>query len=336
MERSVRIGLAFVLALSALGLAAPSSARAASEEAFKETEAEAFHELDDMIFRLRMFHEEARASLMASLALPVFADYFALPESRTNRYDDRRHIVLTNRQTELRRRMEAWTLSLHRRFPIGESCLIDRHGQEHMRVVAGAVKEPEEFSSEESDAPFFASTLALAPGRVHLSAPYMSPDTHRWVVAFTSPVPPIAGAVPGFFHIEVPLALYQDILATKEYGFANAQAPVRDLDEQGITFILDAGGRVLAHSRREIAFVKRPDRQGGMGGHAHDEKIDDYLPPARSISADPAFLASVERMRRGEVGLIRLTVDGKPFVLVFQPVPDRPGWSLGHLDPVGH
>ncbi|MCC7167234.1 MAG: cache domain-containing protein [Rhodospirillales bacterium] len=325
-----------LLVAAALGATAPA-ARATDEAQYTATEEEARHEIEDMVFRLRMFHEEARASLMASLALPVFAEYFALPESRANRYDSRGLLVLSERQTELRRRMEGWALALHRRFPIGETCLVDRQGQEHMRVVGGAVKEPAEFSSEENTAPFFAPTLALTPGRVHLSEPYMSPDVFRWVVAFATPLPPGAdGKTPGFFHIEVPLALYQDILATKEYSFANAHAPMRDLDEQGRTFLIDRNGRLIADSRREIAFVKRPDQQGsGMGGHVHDERLADYLPPARSISAHPAFLAAIERMRQGETALIRLALDGKPYVLAFQPVPDRPGWSLGHLDPVG-
>jgi diguanylate cyclase (GGDEF)-like protein len=66
---------------------------------------------------------------------------------------------------------------------IGEACIIDEQGREFARVTEGVVALESELSLNEAENPFFAPTLALGPGQVHQAAPYVSPDTGRWVIS---------------------------------------------------------------------------------------------------------------------------------------------------------
>jgi diguanylate cyclase (GGDEF)-like protein len=76
-------------------------------------------------------------------------------------------------------------------FPtqIGELCFIDRSGSENARVVHGKRAPVSDLSPDEADNPFFLPTFALRPGRVFQSQPYVSPDTHDWVVGNATPIP---------------------------------------------------------------------------------------------------------------------------------------------------
>ena len=76
-------------------------------------------------------------------------------------------------------------------FPrqIGELCFIDRSGSENARVVHGKRAPVSDLSPDEADNPFFRPTFALRPGQVFQSQPYVSPDTHDWVIGNATPIP---------------------------------------------------------------------------------------------------------------------------------------------------
>jgi diguanylate cyclase (GGDEF)-like protein len=76
-------------------------------------------------------------------------------------------------------------------FPrqIGELCFIDRGGSENARVVHGQRAPVSALSPDEASNPFFGPTFALRPGQVFQSEPYVSPDTHDWVVGNATPIP---------------------------------------------------------------------------------------------------------------------------------------------------
>jgi diguanylate cyclase (GGDEF)-like protein len=76
-------------------------------------------------------------------------------------------------------------------FPkqIGELCFIDRSGSENARVVHGKRAPVSDLSPDEASNPFFAPTFALRPGQVFQSRPYVSPDTHDWVIGNATPIP---------------------------------------------------------------------------------------------------------------------------------------------------
>jgi len=76
-------------------------------------------------------------------------------------------------------------------FPkqIGELCFIDRSGSENARVVHGKRAPVSDLSPDEADNPFFRPTFALRAGQVFQSRPYVSPDTHDWVIGNATPIP---------------------------------------------------------------------------------------------------------------------------------------------------
>src|SRR5919198_561851 len=76
-------------------------------------------------------------------------------------------------------------------FPkqIGELCFIDRSGSENARVVHGKRAPVSDLSPDEGENPFFAPTFALRAGQVFQSRPYVSPDTHDWVIGNATPIP---------------------------------------------------------------------------------------------------------------------------------------------------
>ncbi|MBF0156607.1 MAG: cache domain-containing protein [Magnetococcales bacterium] len=317
----------------------PGKLSAAPQETPEKARHQAWQQLDVMMFRLKMFHHEAMSSMLSSLELPLFRDYFALPESRVLKRDEKGEVVFSEAQRLLRREMEEWVLHLHQRFTIGESCLVDRTGREHFRVVGGEAEESSHFSAEESDSPFFRRAMSAAPGEVVVSKPYMSPDSFHWVLAFSSPVVMADGDIPGFFHFEVPLDVFQTLLRTRLYGYVRREGgPDFDVEEEGRYFLLDRKGLVIADSRRQISTElvasRHPERSPELPDYVRPERMREYFPQANSLYADPAFLAEATRMKAGESGEAQLTLGGRDYVLVYQPVPGLP-WTLGHLDPIG-
>jgi diguanylate cyclase (GGDEF)-like protein len=100
-----------------------------------------------------------------------------------------------DRQSKLRSRYAAGAndalVYLESLFPkqIGELCFIDRSGSENARVVHGQRAPVSDLSPDEAENPFFRPTFALSAGQVFQSQPYVSPDTHDWVVGNATPIP---------------------------------------------------------------------------------------------------------------------------------------------------
>lgn len=335
MKRPARLRCAL---LGALLYAIMPAAPAAPAADVPSATAQAQDHLDLMLFRLKMFHQEARSSMVATLDLELFRDYFSLPESLKNRYDELGTIQLTPAQDAIRQRLERWVLTLHDRFPIGETCLIDRNGQEHMRVVGGKVEKPVHFSNEEHGAPFFQPSFAAKAGEVVLSDPYMSADVHRWVIAFTSPVVLDDKEKPAFYHFEIPLEIHQRLVSTVDYAFESRGEVRPDTKEEGRAFIVDRNsGLLIADSRQRIDYElkaeRHPDKIRELPDYLPPEELADYLPPASSISKHPAFLAVIDEMKSGRAGSRVIELPDRSYVIVFAPVPGRE-WSVAHLDPV--
>ena len=95
---------------------------------------------------------------------------------------------------------------------IGESCLIDERGRELARVTHGIAAVASALSPYEGNNPFFAPTLALPARQVYQGKPYVSPDTHDWVISNSTWVPTAAGRRV-IVHFEVSLASFLPSLA---------------------------------------------------------------------------------------------------------------------------
>jgi diguanylate cyclase (GGDEF)-like protein len=102
---------------------------------------------------------------------------------------------------------------LERLYPgaIGEACLIDERGYELARVTRGIPAAATDLSNKEKENAFFAATLALPFGQVYQAAPYVSQDTHTWVISNSTWVP-LAGGQRLIVHFEVSLPSFQQYL----------------------------------------------------------------------------------------------------------------------------
>jgi diguanylate cyclase (GGDEF)-like protein len=94
------------------------------------------------------------------------------------------------------------------RDSISEACFIDRSGAEVGRMVRSERAALDDLSLNESKNPFFAPTLAMKPGEVHQSAPYLSMDTNEWVIANATPLA-VGGTNVALVHFEVSLESFR-------------------------------------------------------------------------------------------------------------------------------
>jgi hypothetical protein len=102
-------------------------------------------------------------------------------------------------------RVNAALISLEKLYPdsIGEACFIAPSGIELARATKGRRAEHADLSPDESSNPFFAPTFAQAVGGVYQARPYVSPDTHEWVVSNSTPLVAASGHKVALVHFEI-------------------------------------------------------------------------------------------------------------------------------------
>jgi signal transduction histidine kinase len=70
-----------------------------------------------------------------------------------------------------------------------------------------------ELSTNESVHPFFKPTFQLGRGLVYQAAPYLSPDTHEWVISNSTVITTPAGLSPAIVHFEISIESLRRTLA---------------------------------------------------------------------------------------------------------------------------
>jgi diguanylate cyclase (GGDEF)-like protein len=169
-------------------------------------------------------------------------------------------------------------------FPkqIGELCFIDRSGSENARVVHGDRAPVSDLSPDEADNPFFAPTFALRPGQVFQSQPYVSPDTHDWVIGNATPIPlgPKRRSV-AIVHYELSVESFRQQL--------------RQSDDGDDLRVVDATtGRVVIDG-------SRPQRVGAPLGSRSDRRFAPLARTARSagVTTVDGHVAAYRHLRAG-------------------------------------
>ena len=168
---------------------------------------------------LFMKHRRAIKALQSTLRNPAFKAFF-MTEDEAQRAVHRADI-------------EQSTLKVQRYFAIEEMCLIDRDGNELVRMVDGALDD--HLSDSEENNPFFAPAFLLPEGEVLISEVYVSPDNGRWVQAYVTPIA-VAGQNVGLLHYE------QEITRIAGELF-------KELGDDQVLLGFDEGGRLLFDSR---------------------------------------------------------------------------------------
>ena len=198
--------------------------------------------------------------------------------ARQNEAFDR--LYLTGDQSALEA-VQNQILYLQDRFAIDEICVIAANGVENARCTLGKLAGVDELSPDETSAPFFLPTLALADGEVYKSpVPYVSPDTHRWVVAHATPIVLPDGTKAGIFHFEIPLVWFAAKVNTN--GLAG-----------GYSFLMTKDGQMLVHP--QIDEMRR-----ATGIDPSNSEQADF--PSATAWASEDFNRLIERMKSEQTG----------------------------------
>ena len=211
--------------------------RALSGEAREQSEA------------LGHYFARARSLTQVTANNPAFRSFYEEP-------GDRRQKILA--QGETVKDANRALAYLEHLFPgsVGEACFIDRAGPENARAVSGEVASISDLSPDERAAPFFKPTFALKPGQVYQARPYVSPDTHSWVVSNSTPLATAGAAPQAIVHFEISLDSFRRQLT--------ATSPRFD-----VAVVEAQSGRVIVDSR-----YPQPSGDEARLGRPFDERFE--------------------------------------------------------------
>jgi len=190
------------------------------------------HLVSDKSQEINSLHANASQELILALQDPLFVEYFELPETKAGNVYEDGVLQFTDKQQEIKSDLEQMIYLFQNKFDVDETCIIDGTGQEHSRLVLSRVAYDDDLSPDEEFAPFFEPSFEKNLDEVHVQFPYVSPDTNRWVFAYTSPVVLGDGQKPAFFHFEMPITVFQRIVNV----------------DGGRMYIVDPNGFIIADS----------------------------------------------------------------------------------------
>jgi len=204
-----------------------------SDSVIHDSEVEAMKSIISMKSQeIESLHATASSELILALQDPLFVEYFELPETKAGNVYEDEVLQFTDKQNEIKSDLEQMIYLFQNKFDVDETCIIDRSGQEHTRLVLSRIAYDEDLSPDEEFAPFFEPSFEKNLGEVHVQYPYVSPDTERWVFAYTSPVVLGDEQKPAFFHFEMPITIFQQIVNV----------------DVGRMYIVDPNGFIIADS----------------------------------------------------------------------------------------
>jgi diguanylate cyclase (GGDEF)-like protein len=196
--------------------------------------------------QLEAYFARARAITLITAHNPAFRDFYDSPGRRASKVEAHDKPI---------RDVENALAYLERLYPasIGEACFIDRAGPENARYVRGVRAAFRDLSKDESGNPFFKPTFALSPGDVYQAKPYVSADTHEWVISNSTPIPGTGYPASAIVHFEITVESFRRTAAETAKGNEIA--------------IVDA------HTGRLLIDSKFRQRVGSVLGRPHDDRF---------------------------------------------------------------
>lgn len=183
---------------------------------------------------VQLLHNKAERALVTSAQDEAYRLYF---EADTD-----------EQRAEIRARIDRIGLAVQQQFAVEEMCLIDETGTEISRIVGREIAY--DLSNEEASANFFAPTFAAPNRTVYLAPIYMSPDAHRWVTAYATPIEVQGGKKKAILHYEHGLDFYEKVL----------EAGVEPGGKRGLLTVTKDGW-VIFDSRRDISIEQVGDAE---------------------------------------------------------------------------
>jgi diguanylate cyclase (GGDEF)-like protein len=258
----------------------------------EEQRAELTNEAHDQAQLLNDYFARAEGLTLLLAQNSAFSDFYRLPGSRKEKIKANGRVV---------RKANRALADMETLFPgsIGEACFIDANGAEIARAVHGEIAPIGELSTEETSTPIFKPTFALRPGQVYQARPYISPDTHDWVIANATPVQLPRGAGAAIVHFEVTVASFRDQAAASG---SNLHIAVVDGRSGGIVFDTADPGPPDAHS------------------HGYSSLVGSDLPSGDlEVEGRPAAVAAVQGIE----------TNANQWIVVVTPATTLPSWVNG-------
>jgi diguanylate cyclase (GGDEF)-like protein len=196
---TLAVGVVLLAGSVGLGLRDQSDKRKSIDQALTSKAGDEAGQLEEYFAR-------ARAINLITAHNPAFHNFYAAPGGRVAKVKSRGPAI---------REAERALAYLQQLYPasIGEACFIDRAGPENARFVRGTRAMLMNLAKDESANPFFRPTFALRVGQVYQAKPYVSPDTHEWVISNSTPVPGTGNPAAAIVHFEITLASFQQTAA---------------------------------------------------------------------------------------------------------------------------
>ena len=148
---------------------------------------------------------------------------------------------------EAKQKIEQISLSMQHKFSVDEMCLIGKDGVEVARIVHDSIAHDSDLSHEEASAPFFAPAFAADHRKAVITDPYLSADSLRWVIAYTTPID-YKGEKPAILHYEHSIYQYQEALNKDFEG-----------SDDYYLIALNSEGYILSDSREKFALEVNHD-----------------------------------------------------------------------------
>ena len=270
------------------------------DSAINEDIEEMKSEISEREHHMKNLHEGASEDLVYTLKNPKFVEYFELPETRAGNIFENDVIQFTDNQREIKSELEQWIFHFQNKFQVDETCIIDLSGQEHARLVLTKIEVDKFLSSEETSSPFFTPSFAKEKNEVHIQFPYLSPDTNRWVFAYTSPVVLGDSEKPAFYHFEMPMTVFQDLVH----------------EDHGRMMVIDPQGYIIAssvHDFEEFEIVSN---------------FEDYFPSVKDQFPPEVFDEIISKVIGEDENYLQYTDnDDKIQHLVYKELPTF-GWII--------
>jgi len=116
---------------------------------------------------------------------------------------------------------------------------------------------------------------------IHIQYPYVSPDTNRWVFAYTSPVVLGDSEKPAIYHFEMPISIFQDLVNV----------------DHGRMYVIDPQGYLIADSESHYPSTNI------------SEEFTEYFPPVSKILPDDVFSELLTNLKTHDYGALSYTGD---------------------------
>jgi hypothetical protein len=232
----------------------------------------------------RSINKRASQNLVNAAQVKIFNDYF----SAKNPVEKAR----------LKKKILKISLFAQRGFEIDEMCLISMDGREIIRIVLDKIVPESDLSPDKSKAPFFKASVKTGRKEIHIQDPYLSYDSRRWVIAYTTPIVTAGGDKPAFLHYEMPLSFFLKKMAHGTDG------------EDEYVLIVGNDGLLWADSRHERDL--KGDPAAGIKASTFFPRLDDW--------SSPRIKKILKTMREGKSGSDNFREKGVQYDIVYKPL----------------